>query len=174
MLLPAEPCAAAPPPWGANTALPPTHVSSPPCICITFAAPCLVIHLSPFCLPPTLTQVYFVAPSVVRMKDDIKQMLTARGIPWAEVDDLKEVGGWCGWGGCQLVGWLSVCSVGWLVGRVLWLGCAVCVRRGGALGCCPVLMGMGSASEGARGAVPARLCQLSPRACLGRSPPGRL
>lgn len=31
------------------------------------------------------TKVYFVSPSVVRMKDDIKEFLTARGIAWEEV-----------------------------------------------------------------------------------------
>lgn len=30
-------------------------------------------------------QVYFVAPPVVRMKDDIKQFLTEQGVPWVEV-----------------------------------------------------------------------------------------
>ncbi|KAF5838551.1 plastid aspartate carbamoyltransferase [Dunaliella salina] len=36
-------------------------------------------------------QVYFVAPPVVRMRDDIKELLTSRGVPWREVDDLREV-----------------------------------------------------------------------------------
>mmetsp|Transcript_11289 Transcript_11289/g.19767 ORF Transcript_11289/g.19767 Transcript_11289/m.19767 type:complete len:360 (+) Transcript_11289:178-1257(+) len=36
-------------------------------------------------------KVYFVAPPVVRMKDDIKQFLTQQGVPWVEVDDLAEV-----------------------------------------------------------------------------------
>jgi aspartate carbamoyltransferase catalytic subunit len=34
---------------------------------------------------------YFVAPDVVRMKDDIKEFLTGRGVNWEEVDDLAEV-----------------------------------------------------------------------------------
>lgn len=38
-----------------------------------------------------MLQIYFVAPPVVRMKDDIKQFLTERGIKWTEVDDLHEV-----------------------------------------------------------------------------------
>ena len=33
----------------------------------------------------------FVAPDVVKMKDDVKQMLDARGVPWEEARDLKEV-----------------------------------------------------------------------------------
>uniref|UniRef100_A0A7S0RKX1 aspartate carbamoyltransferase n=1 Tax=Chlamydomonas leiostraca TaxID=1034604 RepID=A0A7S0RKX1_9CHLO len=36
-------------------------------------------------------KVYFVAPSVVRMKDDIKEYLTQRGVQWSEVDDLASV-----------------------------------------------------------------------------------
>lgn len=36
-------------------------------------------------------KMYFVAPGVVRMKDDIKQFLTARGVDWEEVDDLSMV-----------------------------------------------------------------------------------
>lgn len=35
--------------------------------------------------------VYFVAPEVVRMRDDIKEYLTTRGIKWAEATDLREV-----------------------------------------------------------------------------------
>ena len=34
---------------------------------------------------------YFVAPDVVRMKDDIKGFLTSVGVEWEEVDDLKAV-----------------------------------------------------------------------------------
>ena len=34
---------------------------------------------------------YFVAPPVVRMKDDIKNMLTAKGIEWEEATDLMAV-----------------------------------------------------------------------------------
>lgn len=34
-------------------------------------------------------KMYFVAPLVVRMKDDIKQYLTKVGVEWEEVDDLK-------------------------------------------------------------------------------------
>lgn len=34
-------------------------------------------------------KMYFVAPDVVRMKDDIKQYLTKVGVDWEEVDDLK-------------------------------------------------------------------------------------
>lgn len=36
-------------------------------------------------------KMYFVAPDVVRMKDDIKEFLTGRGVDWEEVDDLAEV-----------------------------------------------------------------------------------
>ncbi|KXZ53571.1 hypothetical protein GPECTOR_6g488 [Gonium pectorale] len=36
-------------------------------------------------------QLYFVAPDVVRMRDDIKEYLTARGVKWTEVTDLREV-----------------------------------------------------------------------------------
>lgn len=36
-------------------------------------------------------KLYFVAPDVVRMKDDIKEFLTGRGVEWEEVDDLAEV-----------------------------------------------------------------------------------
>jgi aspartate carbamoyltransferase catalytic subunit len=31
----------------------------------------------------------FVAPDVVRMRDDIKEFLTARGVEWSEATDLK-------------------------------------------------------------------------------------
>lgn len=36
-------------------------------------------------------KMYFVAPDVVRMKDDIKGYLTGVGVDWEEVDDLKAV-----------------------------------------------------------------------------------
>ncbi|GIL83402.1 hypothetical protein Vretimale_11231 [Volvox reticuliferus] len=36
-------------------------------------------------------QVYFVAPEVVKMRDDVKAYLTARGIKWTEASDLHEV-----------------------------------------------------------------------------------
>lgn len=36
-------------------------------------------------------KMYFVAPSVVRMKDDIKSFLTHAGVQWEEADDLKSV-----------------------------------------------------------------------------------
>ena len=36
-------------------------------------------------------KMYFVAPDVVRMKDDIKTFLTKTGVEWEEVDDLKEI-----------------------------------------------------------------------------------
>lgn len=36
-------------------------------------------------------KMYFVAPDVVRMKDDIKAFLSAQGVDWEEVDDLNEV-----------------------------------------------------------------------------------
>jgi len=36
-------------------------------------------------------KVYFVAPEVVRMKQDIKDFLTERGVHWEEVYDLREV-----------------------------------------------------------------------------------
>ena len=34
---------------------------------------------------------YFVAPDVVKMKDDIKQLLTNKGIEWEEATDLAQV-----------------------------------------------------------------------------------
>jgi len=34
-------------------------------------------------------KMYFVAPDVVRMKDDVKQYLSSVGVDWEEVDDLK-------------------------------------------------------------------------------------
>lgn len=36
-------------------------------------------------------KVYFVAPEVVRMKEDIKEFLTSRGVEWEEADDLRQV-----------------------------------------------------------------------------------
>ena len=36
-------------------------------------------------------KVYFVAPEVVRMGDDIKEFLTSRDISWEEADDLSQV-----------------------------------------------------------------------------------
>ena len=36
-------------------------------------------------------KIYFVAPEIVKMRDDIKDMLTSRKIDWQEVTDLKEV-----------------------------------------------------------------------------------
>lgn len=36
-------------------------------------------------------KMYFVAPDVVRMKDDIKAYLTGEGVDWQEVDDLNAV-----------------------------------------------------------------------------------
>ena len=36
-------------------------------------------------------KMYFVAPSVVRMRSDIKEFLDERGFEWEEVDDLKAV-----------------------------------------------------------------------------------
>lgn len=36
-------------------------------------------------------KMYFVAPDVVRMKDDIKSFLTGEGVEWEEVEDLKAV-----------------------------------------------------------------------------------
>lgn len=36
-------------------------------------------------------KMYFVAPDVVKMKDDIKDFLTEQGVSWEEVDDLKAV-----------------------------------------------------------------------------------
>ncbi|KAI8472341.1 MAG: Aspartate/ornithine carbamoyltransferase [Monoraphidium minutum] len=37
------------------------------------------------------TKLYFVSPKAVRMKDDIKEFLTSKGIAWEEVDDLQSV-----------------------------------------------------------------------------------
>ena len=36
-------------------------------------------------------RMYFVAPEVVKMRDDVKQFLDARGFEWEEVEDLREV-----------------------------------------------------------------------------------
>lgn len=36
-------------------------------------------------------KMYFVAPDVVRMKDDIKEFLTGRGVDWQEAESLQEV-----------------------------------------------------------------------------------
>ncbi|KAK7291184.1 hypothetical protein RIF29_06124 [Crotalaria pallida] len=36
-------------------------------------------------------KIYFVAPQVVKMKDDIKQYLTSKGVKWEESSDLMEV-----------------------------------------------------------------------------------
>ncbi|MEW5297825.1 MAG: hypothetical protein WDW36_001007 [Sanguina aurantia] len=36
-------------------------------------------------------KIFFVAPSVVRMKDDIKEFLTSKGVAWEEATDLREV-----------------------------------------------------------------------------------
>ncbi|GLI59864.1 hypothetical protein VaNZ11_001859 [Volvox africanus] len=38
-------------------------------------------------------EIFFVAPDVVRMRDDVKQYLTSRGVKWTEVSDLHEVAG---------------------------------------------------------------------------------
>ncbi|XP_043706603.1 aspartate carbamoyltransferase, chloroplastic isoform X1 [Telopea speciosissima] len=40
-------------------------------------------------------KIYFVAPDVVKMKDDIKDYLTSKGIQWEESDDLMEVASKC-------------------------------------------------------------------------------
>ncbi|XP_047338536.1 aspartate carbamoyltransferase, chloroplastic-like isoform X2 [Impatiens glandulifera] len=40
-------------------------------------------------------KIYFVAPEVVRMKDDIKDYLTSQGVTWEESDDLIEVASKC-------------------------------------------------------------------------------
>jgi hypothetical protein len=62
-------------------------------------------------------KMYFVAPDVVRMKDDVKDFLSAKNVPWEEVDDLHEVGGalrcwrcavWC-WRWAALQCWLGRC-----------------------------------------------------------------
>ncbi|KAG2435363.1 hypothetical protein HXX76_007436 [Chlamydomonas incerta] len=38
-------------------------------------------------------EIFFVAPEVVRMRDDVKEYLTKRGVKWTEVSDLREVAG---------------------------------------------------------------------------------
>jgi hypothetical protein len=43
------------------------------------------LHMTTHDTPLTAAQMYFVAPTEVRMKDDIKQFLTSKGIPWTEV-----------------------------------------------------------------------------------------
>ncbi|CAK9256507.1 hypothetical protein BDL97_01G203100 [Sphagnum fallax] len=43
----------------------------------------------------TGVQIYFVAPDVVKMKDDIKQYLTSRNVHWEESSDLLEVAANC-------------------------------------------------------------------------------
>lgn len=40
-------------------------------------------------------KIYFVAPDVVKMKDDIKEHLTAAGVDWEESTDLMEVASAC-------------------------------------------------------------------------------
>ncbi|KAF5202109.1 Aspartate carbamoyltransferase protein [Thalictrum thalictroides] len=40
-------------------------------------------------------KIYFVAPDVVRMKDDIKDYLTSKGVEWEETADLMEVASEC-------------------------------------------------------------------------------
>ncbi|KAJ7515564.1 hypothetical protein O6H91_22G018600 [Diphasiastrum complanatum] len=40
-------------------------------------------------------KIYFVAPDVVKMKDDIKDYLTSRGVDWEESSDLMEVASKC-------------------------------------------------------------------------------
>mmetsp|Transcript_23200 Transcript_23200/g.64422 ORF Transcript_23200/g.64422 Transcript_23200/m.64422 type:complete len:366 (-) Transcript_23200:318-1415(-) len=40
-------------------------------------------------------KMYFIAPEVVKMKDDVKEYLTAAGVEWEEVDNLKEVASTC-------------------------------------------------------------------------------
>ncbi|KAK1268024.1 hypothetical protein QJS04_geneDACA005028 [Acorus gramineus] len=40
-------------------------------------------------------KIYFVAPEVVKMKDDIKEYLTSRGVEWEESADLMEVASKC-------------------------------------------------------------------------------
>ncbi|XP_047341776.1 aspartate carbamoyltransferase, chloroplastic-like [Impatiens glandulifera] len=40
-------------------------------------------------------KIYFVAPEVVKMKDDIKDYLTSQGVKWEESDDLMEVASKC-------------------------------------------------------------------------------
>ncbi|XP_058218774.1 aspartate carbamoyltransferase, chloroplastic-like [Rhododendron vialii] len=40
-------------------------------------------------------KIYFVSPEVVKMKDDIKDFLTSKGVKWEESDDLMEVASKC-------------------------------------------------------------------------------
>ncbi|OWM81301.1 aspartate carbamoyltransferase 2, chloroplastic-like isoform X2 [Punica granatum] len=40
-------------------------------------------------------KIYFVAPDVVKMKDDIKDYLTSKGVKWEETSDLMEVASKC-------------------------------------------------------------------------------
>ncbi|XP_057485684.1 aspartate carbamoyltransferase, chloroplastic-like [Actinidia eriantha] len=40
-------------------------------------------------------KIYFVSPEVVKMKDDIKDFLTSKGVEWEESDDLMEVASKC-------------------------------------------------------------------------------
>ncbi|XAR67423.1 Aspartate carbamoyltransferase [Bertholletia excelsa] len=40
-------------------------------------------------------KIYFVSPDVVKMKDDIKDFLTSKGVEWEESDDLMEVASKC-------------------------------------------------------------------------------
>ncbi|KAF9590111.1 hypothetical protein IFM89_030859, partial [Coptis chinensis] len=40
-------------------------------------------------------KIYFVAPDVVKMKDDIKDYLTSKGVEWEESTDLMEVASEC-------------------------------------------------------------------------------
>ncbi|KAJ9563009.1 hypothetical protein OSB04_008169 [Centaurea solstitialis] len=40
-------------------------------------------------------KVYFVSPEVVKMKEDIKEYLTSKGVQWEESSDLKEVASKC-------------------------------------------------------------------------------
>ncbi|KAG1326519.1 aspartate carbamoyltransferase, chloroplastic [Cocos nucifera] len=40
-------------------------------------------------------KIYFVAPDIVKMKDDIKDYLTSKGVEWEESTDLLEVGSKC-------------------------------------------------------------------------------
>ncbi|XP_028080129.1 aspartate carbamoyltransferase 3, chloroplastic [Camellia sinensis] len=40
-------------------------------------------------------KIYFVSPEVVKMKDDIKEYLTSKGVEWEESNDLMEVASKC-------------------------------------------------------------------------------
>ncbi|XP_031265500.1 aspartate carbamoyltransferase 1, chloroplastic [Pistacia vera] len=40
-------------------------------------------------------KIYFVSPEVVKMKDDIKEYLTSKGVEWEETSDLMEVASKC-------------------------------------------------------------------------------